>query len=223
MATGTARFPAASIFRVSPGRVRRPVGNGRAVPGPLARRRPGPGTAPALARLKTANTERPAVLDALAAEFTAPFRVLPAEVIMVRLLAAMLLGAAIGVEREMNARTAGLRTHILIALSACLFALVSFEILGMEAASGQNWNSDPLRLIEAVTAGVAFLAAGSIITSRGRVQGLTTGAGMWAAGAIGLSCGVGRIPLAILATLMAIIVLWLFRRLSRVLGGEARD
>lgn len=157
------------------------------------------------------------MFETIAAEFSDPFRAVPAEVVAVRLLAAMLLGAALGVEREMNARTAGLRTHILIALSACLFALVSFEILGMEASSGQDWNSDPLRLIEAVTAGVAFLAAGSIITSRGRVTGLTTGAGMWAAGAIGLACGVGRIPLALVATVLALIVLWLFRRLSRAL------
>lgn len=161
------------------------------------------------------------VLDALADEFSAPFQVLPAEVVVVRLLAAMVLGAALGAEREMNGRTAGLRTHILIALSACLFALVTFEILAMEAQSGQTWNSDPLRLIEAVTAGVAFLAAGSIITSGGRVQGLTTGAGMWAAGAIGLSCGVGRIPLAVVATVLALVVLWLFRRLSLALDNRA--
>ena len=76
-----------------------------------------------------------------------------------------------------------------------------------------------------MTAGVAFLAAGSIITSRGRVTGLTTGAGMWAAGAIGLACGVGRIPLALMATGLALAVLWLFRRLSLMLerarGEEA--
>lgn len=165
------------------------------------------------------------MLDTLADEFTAPFQALPVEVVVVRMLAAMLLGAALGIEREMNARTAGLRTHILIALSACLFALVTFEILAMEPAAGQTWNSDPLRLIEAVTAGVAFLAAGSIITSRGRVTGLTTGAGMWAAGAIGLACGVGRIPLALMATGLALAVLWLFRRLSLMLerarGEEA--
>ena len=58
------------------------------------------------------------MLDTLADEFTAPFQALPVEVVVVRMLAAMLLGAALGIEREMNARTAGLRTHILIALSA---------------------------------------------------------------------------------------------------------
>lgn len=154
------------------------------------------------------------MLEQIAAEFTAPFRANPIEVVITRILAAMLLGGAIGLEREVNARTAGLRTHILIAMSACLFALVSFEILGQEVGSGQTWNSDPLRLIEAVTAGVAFLAAGSIITARGKVRGLTTGAGMWAAGAIGLACGVGLIPLAMLATGLAITVLWLLGRLS---------
>ena len=77
-----------------------------------------------------------------------------------------------------------------------------------------------MRLIEAVTAGVAFLAAGSIITSGGRVTGLTTGAGMWMAGAIGLACGSGLLPLAILAAVLAIAVLWLLRRMSRRIGHK---
>ena len=79
-------------------------------------------------------------------------------------------------------------------------------------------NSDPLRLIEAVTAGVAFLAAGSIITSGGKIKGLTTGAGMWMAGAVGLACGVGNIALGAIASVMAVIILWVFQRLSRHLS-----
>lgn len=142
---------------------------------------------------------------------------------IVRLLAAALFGAVIGIERELHASAAGLRTHMMIAMAACLFALIGAEIAvppadpatGVPSGGG---GSDPLRLIEAVTAGVAFLAAGSIITARGHVTGLTTGAGMWMAGAIGLASGSGLLSLALIATVLAVIVLWLLRRLSRRLA-----
>ena len=74
---------------------------------------------------------------------------------------------------------------------------------------------DPIRLIEAVTAGVAFLAAGTIIFSRGKVKGLTTGAGMWLAGAIGLASGLGFWQIAGLATLLALVVLMVLHRIEK--------
>ena len=138
---------------------------------------------------------------------------------MIRLVSALVLGALIGWERELHARAAGLRTHMMIAMAACLFTLVSYALA--DFPGGEGLRLDPLRLIEAVTAGVAFLAAGSIITSGGQVRGLTTGAGMWLAGAIGLCCGLGQIGLAALASLLAIIVLWLLRRLTARLGARA--
>lgn len=143
------------------------------------------------------------------------------ETALVRLLMAAGLGAAIGIEREVNAKSAGLRTHIMISMAACLFTLIAYEIMASEVEGAIGLQTDPLRLIEAVTAGVAFLAAGSIITSRGRVTGLTTGAGMWMAGAIGLACGTGRLPLAIMATVLAVVVLWLLARASRWLDRDA--
>jgi putative Mg2+ transporter-C (MgtC) family protein len=133
---------------------------------------------------------------------------------LIRLLLAATLGAAIGAEREIHAHTAGLRTHILVAMAACLFTLIAYEIMASEVEGAIGLQTDPLRLIEAVTAGVAFLAAGSIITAHGRVKGLTTGAGMWMAGAIGLACGSGRAALAIMATVLALLVLWLLQRVS---------
>jgi|SRR5690554_1799210 len=129
---------------------------------------------------------------------------------ILRLTAATLLGGVIGYERALHARTAGLRTHILIALASCLFALLTFEIM----ARFEDESADPLRLIEAVTSGVAFLAAGSIIVAGDRLVGLTTGAGMWLAGAIGLACGIGALALAALATLIVVPILWMMRRLS---------
>lgn len=142
---------------------------------------------------------------------------LPASIL--RLTAATLLGGVIGYERALHARTAGLRTHILIALASCLFALLTFEIM----ARFEDEAADPLRLIEAVTSGVAFLAAGSIIMAGDRLVGLTTGAGMWLAGAIGLACGIGALALAALATLIVVPILWMMRRLSHRIEGNGLE
>lgn len=124
-----------------------------------------------------------------------------------RMLSAIVLGGIIGFERALHARTAGLRTHILVSLASCLFALLTFEI----HARFQDEALDPLRLISAVTSGVAFLAAGSIIVSGGKLVGMTTGAGLWLAGAIGMACGIGSLALAMLATFTVLPVLWLLR------------
>jgi putative Mg2+ transporter-C (MgtC) family protein len=152
--------------------------------------------------------------QAVAAEFRIEMQAFSLQTALIRLLLAATLGAAIGAEREMHAQTAGLRTHILVAMAACLFTLVAYEIMASEVEGAIGLQTDPLRLIEAVTAGVAFLAAGSIITAHGQVKGLTTGAGMWMAGAIGLACGSGRAALAIMATVLALLVLWLLQRVS---------
>ena len=73
--------------------------------------------------------------------------------------------------------------------------------------AGGSTNPDPVRTIEAVTAGIAFLGAGAIFQQRGSVQGLTTGAGMWLAGAIGVACGLGLWQIALFATVLALAVL----------------
>lgn len=136
------------------------------------------------------------------------------QVISVRLLLATILGGVIGFEREIVNRPAGLRTHMMIALAAAVFAIIALEIIAMPAFSDEQIRADPLRLVEAITAGVAFLAAGSILMQHGRVQGLTTGAGMWLAGASGLSAGLGLWPVALLSCLLGGLVLALVRRLE---------
>lgn len=91
-----------------------------------------------------------------------------------RLLLAAAAGAAVGFDRELKDRPAGLRTHMLTSLAAAVFTILTFEIYQRSTST-----ADPVRIIEAVTAGVAFLAAGAIIQSRGGgVKGLTTGAAM---------------------------------------------
>ena len=128
-----------------------------------------------------------------------------------RLVFALMFGAALGWEREQHNKAAGLRTHMMISVAACLFALLTIGLMKDSSIAGDSIRKDPIRLIEAVTAGVAFLAAGTIFTSGDRVRGLTTGAGMWMAGAIGAACGLGYLGLAVLAAVMALLVLWAIR------------
>jgi putative Mg2+ transporter-C (MgtC) family protein len=137
---------------------------------------------------------------------------LPFSVIAARLLLGALLGAAIGFEREWRHHPAGLRTHMLVSLAAASFAILGIEILHSAQFDEDSARLDPTRMIEAITAGVAFLAAGSIVFARGKVKGLTTGAGMWLAGAIGLASGLGLWQVALFSTALALVVLGLLSR-----------
>lgn len=132
----------------------------------------------------------------------------PTQAIIVRLIAAAVLGGAIGFEREIRDRAAGLRTHMLVALAAALFTTVSLEIFYALRPLSTTGVVDPIRAVEAVTAGVAFLGAGAIIQRNRAVKGLTTGAGMWMAGAIGVACATGHLLLAAVAAVLAILILW---------------
>lgn len=129
----------------------------------------------------------------------------PIPVLAVRLLGAVLLCGMIGYERESNRHAAGLRTHILVGLAACLYALITAEIVA--GAEGALTRVDPLRIVEAVTGGVAFLAAGMIVFHNGQVRGLTTGAGMWLAAAVGLCAGLGLWVMAVAATVLSLCVM----------------
>lgn len=147
------------------------------------------------------------------------FTRLPELEIVGRLLLAAAFGAVIGFDREVKNRAAGLRTHMLIALAAAVFTIITFELYHATRALTQHPTSDPIRIIEAVTAGVAFLAAGAIIQSRGKVEGLTTGAAMWMAGALGVACGAGYIALATIAAVLTYLILSLLKLLERYLPG----
>jgi putative Mg2+ transporter-C (MgtC) family protein len=145
---------------------------------------------------------------------------LPFPVIAGRLIFAAALGAVVGFEREWRERPAGLRTHMLVCLAAAIVSILSIEMTHSAYFDKETVRIDPIRLVEAVTAGVAFLAAGLIVFSRGEVRGLTTGAGMWLAGAIGLCCGLGFWQIALFATLLAVIVLGLLSKLEVKVSGD---
>jgi putative Mg2+ transporter-C (MgtC) family protein len=147
----------------------------------------------------------------------------PQHILAIRVGIAAVLGAMIGYEREAHNVAAGLRTHILISVAACLFTLLAFEIFAT-ALEGGSENPDPIRAVEAVTAGIAFLGAGAIFQQRGSVQGLTTGAGMWLAGAVGITAALGYYVIALGVSLLAVLVLAALRAFAhRFVGADNKD
>ena len=132
---------------------------------------------------------------------------LPLEELALRLGAASLAGMIIGFEREWRQKPAGLRTHMLVSLAAAAFTIISFELYHVSLQISESSSGDPIRVIEGVVAGVAFLGAGVIIQSRGDVRNLTTGATIWMSGATGLACGGGFYVVAGLLVALSLVIL----------------
>jgi len=120
---------------------------------------------------------------------------------------ALVLGAAIGIEREISDKAAGLRTNTLICVGACLFMIVSKNFTGIVGA-------DPTRIAAQIVTGIGFLGAGAIMEERRRVVGLTTAATIWIVAAIGISVGVGNYSIAAAATALTLFVQTVFPRLD---------
>lgn len=130
--------------------------------------------------------------------------------ITIRLIAAMICGGCIGLERERKRRPAGFRTHILICLGAAMTTLTS-QFLVLEL----HLFTDMARLGAQVIAGIGFIGAGTIIiTKRRQVKGLTTAAGLWSAAIVGLCCGAGFIEGAVIATCIVLMAELIFAKLE---------
>lgn len=125
-----------------------------------------------------------------------------------RLFMACLLGGILGFEREHHGKSAGVRTHMLVAIGSAIFVMVP-EMMG-------GPNMDITRVIQGLVAGIGFLGAGSIIKGESTkdVKGLTTAANIWLTAAIGMTAGLGREVTAIVGTIFAITILTLFHRIS---------
>jgi putative Mg2+ transporter-C (MgtC) family protein len=123
-----------------------------------------------------------------------------------RLLIASVLGAAIGLEREIHDHPAGMRTHLLVALGSALFTVMSiFGFVGVVAGQGAV---DPSRVAAQIVTGIGFLGAGAILKYGTSVRGLTTAASLWATAAIGVAVGTGAYVLSAIATAIVLISLW---------------
>jgi putative Mg2+ transporter-C (MgtC) family protein len=125
-----------------------------------------------------------------------------------RLLTAALLGAALGFEREVRHKSAGLRTNTLIAVGSALFTVMSFELL-------QGQTGDPTRIAAQIVTGIGFLGAGAIMRTGSGVQGLTTAATVWVNAAVGVAVGGGRYRLAFIATAITLAALLVLSPIER--------
>jgi putative Mg2+ transporter-C (MgtC) family protein len=136
-------------------------------------------------------------------------------VMVLRVLLAVALGAALGIEREIDNQPAGFRTHILVCLGAALFGLISVHAFApFEATrSSTNVQIDVTRVASQVVVGVGFLGGGAILKYGASIRGLTTAASMWVAAAIGLAVGVGYYWAAVAVTVAALVSLVGFRGL----------
>jgi putative Mg2+ transporter-C (MgtC) family protein len=136
---------------------------------------------------------------------------------VLRVLLAVVLGAAIGVEREIDAQPAGFRTHVLLCVGAALFGLISVHAFAPFVAvrAKSNVQIDITRVASQVVVGVGFLGGGAILKQGGSVRGLTTAASMWVTAAIGLAVGLGYTWAAVAVTVAALLSLVVFRWVRR--------
>jgi len=127
---------------------------------------------------------------------------------LVSIMLAALLGAGIGLERELSGKSAGLRTNLLICLGASVFTIISREMV-------TGTSGEVTRIAAQIVTGVGFLGAGAIIQDRRSVHGLTTAATIWLVASIGMACGAQFYILAMVASLIAVLALIGLRKLSR--------
>ena len=127
-----------------------------------------------------------------------------------RMIVGVVLGGLIGWERNVEERHFGLRIHMLTSLAAAGFSVAALE--AVDWARLQNIEADPFRILEAVVSGVALLAAGTIIKGDGQVKGLTTGVGLWLAGAIGVAAGAGMYAVAVFIATLSFAILYGLRK-----------
>jgi len=144
--------------------------------------------------------------------------------VLLRLGLAALLTGAIGIEREVRERSAGLRTYILVGVGSALFTLVSAYAWSDFVQTG-NATVDPTRIAAQIVTGVGFLGAGAILRQGLSIRGLTTAAGLWAAAAIGMAAAAGFWVAAVATTVIVMVALAPLRTLERHLvrfGGDLR-
>jgi putative Mg2+ transporter-C (MgtC) family protein len=131
-----------------------------------------------------------------------------------RLLVAAVLGALVGLEREIHEHPAGMRTHLLVSLGSAAFTVLSIAAFPAPGA-------DPARIAAQIVTGVGFLGAGAILKEGATIRGLTTAASLWAVAAVGMAAGAGAWAVAVTVTVIAIVSLWPLRIVAeRVIGPE---
>lgn len=128
---------------------------------------------------------------------------------LVRIIVAALCGALIGYERAIQRKSAGVRTHIVVATASAMFMIVS-KYGFADIININNIALDPSRIAAQIVTGISFIGAGTILVHKGQISGLTTAAGIWAVSAIGMAIGAGMYLIGIIATAFLFIVQMLF-------------
>jgi putative Mg2+ transporter-C (MgtC) family protein len=140
-----------------------------------------------------------------------------------RLLVASVLGAAIGLERELHAHPAGMRTHLLVSLGSAAFTVLSIFFFEAPVAPNGSFPTDPSRIAAQIVSGIGFLGAGAILKYGTSVRGLTTAASLWATAGVGMAAGAGAWFVAIVTTVLIVFSLgplnWVISRL-RIRGQD---
>jgi putative Mg2+ transporter-C (MgtC) family protein len=135
--------------------------------------------------------------------------------LFLRIVIGTILGGFIGYERDVHGRPAGLRTHVIVALAASTFMVVSTQFVNFQNyAKGDLVAVDPSRIAASVVSGIGFLGAGAILRTGISVQGLTTAAGLWLVAAIGLCAGAAMYAVSVLVTAVGLGALTVLRRLE---------
>lgn len=133
-----------------------------------------------------------------------------------RLLLAAILGAAVGLEREIHDHPAGMRTHLLVSLGSAGFTVLSIAAFPAPGA-------DPARVAAQIVTGIGFLGAGAILKEGVSIHGLTTAASLWVVAAVGMAAGAGAWVTAVTITVIAILSLWPLRLIAQRFVGKNRD
>jgi putative Mg2+ transporter-C (MgtC) family protein len=149
---------------------------------------------------------------------------IPMAEMLIRLGLATGLGLLLGLDRELRGRSAGIRTHGLVGLSAAATTISAMMLYAEVRASGGT-EADPLRVIQGLAQAIGFIAAGVIFFARGEVHNLTTAANVWLVTAVGIACGAGQYALAVAAAGFGVFVLTIMRVFERLIPGsnKARD
>ena len=138
---------------------------------------------------------------------------------LVRIGVILLLSAAVGIDRELKHKPAGIKTHMLVGLGSTIFTLVSISMFYMFKDIAQPGGQPDLgRIAAQIVTGIGFLGAGTILQSRGTVTGLSTAASLWAVAGIGLATGTGMYLVAVVATIAIVLIFIITNRIADMLG-----
>ena len=136
-------------------------------------------------------------------------------IILFRVVLAVVLSFIPGIEREMTGKFAGLRTHILVGLGACVFTILSIYGFEMHITPDTIGTNDPARIAAQIITGIGFIGAGTVMRHGSNVSGITTAATLWVCASMGMSCGCGQYFVAIITSLATLVVLILIRSLEK--------